>query len=214
VRFYLTQFVFLAAACTLFSVSAARAMNTSASFDLSYSYVSLNLQATKVGDTTPSLNRSFNSATGYQIDYNVALYDLKTVVSASFLQFLTSNSFGDRPISRVAIAASYHFLRMNGQRLILDNGVEGRVWGVSPALELSLGFTKLTINDQTRAGTAFSASMLDAIPRLLIELPLNSSLLIMFRAGLMTSLSSAGNAFYNVSYSGPIFNLGVKLTSF
>ena len=189
-------------------------MKTASSFDIDYAYTSLTLNA-----FNPTgfqiLQRNITSSTGFQIDYNVALYDAKTVLSLSFLEFVSSN-LGPVPMSRIGFGVAYHFWRMNGQRFLMDNGVEGKVWGISPALELSLGLSRLSIADPNNVKLAFSASSYDMIPRVLFEIPINPNFLIMLRAGYLKSLSfgqSGGGSSDTVNYSGPIFTVGFKLTT-
>jgi hypothetical protein len=195
----------------LFSPSA-QAMNTASSFDLSWAYTSLKLDG--LVDNASTVQRSLNSPTGLQIDYNIAMFDLKTVGTISFTQFATSN-IGSRPLTRLSFGGSYHFLRMNGQRMILDNQVEAKSWGISPAFELTIGLSYLSINDPDNSNFVFTTSKIDVSPRLLIEIPASPSFLIVVRVGILKSLSSGGGASrYDVNYGGLIANLGFKLTTF
>ena len=189
------------------------AMKTASSFDVNYAYTNFGIVANN-STGLKVLDRTLTSNTGFQIDYNVALFDAKTVVSLSFLQFLSSN-LGPIPLTRMGIGVAYHFLRMNGQRLMLDNGVEGKVWGVSPALELSLGLSKVSIKDPLNSNTEFTTSAYDAIPRVLFEVPITPNFLVMLRVGYLTSLSFGQNktAPFTIKYSGAIYTLGVKLTT-
>ena len=45
------------------------------------------------------------------------------------------------------------------------------MWGISPALELTLGLSVLSVKDPPRINLQFTASKIDMIPRLLIEIP-------------------------------------------
>lgn len=211
-------FALFAFCTTWFASPQAHALNTASSFDISYSIANLTLEsfvADSVGATPESTNtRSLSSQSGVQIDYNVALFDYKTVATISFAQYATSN-LGARPLTRIAMGGSYHFIRMNGQRFVLDNGVEGKSWGISPAFELTAGLSYLSVNDPGDATFAFTASLIDVLPRLLIEIPASPSFLIMFRVGYLKTLSMfGGNNRYSIAYSGFVANLGVKLTTF
>jgi hypothetical protein len=117
---------------------------------------------------------------------------------------------GEVPLTRLAIGGSYHFFRVNGQRLILDSEVESRVWGVSPALELTLGINKLSINDTQ--DFQFTSSLFDLTPKLLVEIPLSSKFLLMIRGGYFMTLYSSTSPF-KINLSGMVFNLGFKLTT-
>jgi hypothetical protein len=204
-----TLFVFCV--FSLFS-GTAHAINTASSFDLSYGLTNLKLQGSVSGEVTKT--RTLSSQTGLQIDYNVALFDYKSVATISFAQFATSN-LGNQPLTRIAFGGSYHFIRMNGQRIVLDNQVEGKSWGISPALELTVGLSYLSFTDPEDTNFFGTASILDVIPRLLIEIPASPSFLIMFRVGYMKSLSMFGGASkFAIDYAGVIVNLGVKLTTF
>ena len=156
--------------------------------------------------------RTLDSPTGIEIDYNVALFDYRTVATVSFTQFETSN-IGSTPLTRVAIGGSYHFFRINGQRVIFDSDVESKVWGISPALELSLGISKMTINDPQDSNFDFSASVFDIMPRFLVEVPASSNLLIMLRAGYYQSITTTRNQFYDIKAGGLVLSFGLKLTT-
>ena len=129
----------------------------------------------------------------------------------SFMQFLSS-TIGQVPVSRVSMGVSYHFIRVNGQRVLLDNGVEGKIWGISPAIELTLGLNKLSINDPGNPDYNFTASMTDLLPRVLLEIPMSTSFLLLIRGGYMFSLSGDGTLF-KISYSGLVINVGIRLTT-
>ena len=187
----------------------AHAIQTASSFDLNFAAAELNLTTSEVGKTAPPQTISLNSLTGLELDYNVALFNYRSAVSVSFTQFETSN-IGKVPISRLAIGYSYYLFRINGQRLILDNQVEGKTWGVAPALELSLGINRLSINKDVNLD--FTAGLIDAIPRLLIEVPLSSTFLLMLRGGTYMTLKGS-SAQYNISMSGAVFSIGFKLTT-
>jgi hypothetical protein len=204
VFFYLTLLCFLIP-------QPAHAIKTASSFDLSWAAALLTLNASQLSATTATAPapRRLTSYTGVQLDYNVAMFDYRTVATFSFTQWQTSN-LGTSPMSRIAFGASYHLFRINGQRLILDNQVEGKVWGVSPALELSIGLNRLSVNDGNSFN--FTAGIIDAIPRLLIEIPVSSTFLIMLRAGTYLTLQGS-NALYKISLSGTVLNVGFKLTT-
>jgi len=189
----------------------AHAIQTASSFDISYSYLGLSLDTIVNNEVTSS--RSLTSYTGAEIDYNVALFDYKTVATVSFAQYETSN-LGNRPLTRIALGASYHFIHVNGQRVILDNGVEGKSWGISPALELTLGLSYLSVKDPGQQDFEFTSSMFDLMPRFLLEIPASPSFLVMVRLGYLKSFGSSGASKYNVTYSGFVADLGFKLTTF
>ncbi len=193
----------------LFATIPAHAIKTASSFDVSYGMAQLTVDAY---DSSGNLaeSRGLNSSTGFQIDYNVAMFDYRTVATLSFLQFQTSN-IGNAPLSRLALGASYHFFRVNGQRVIMDTDVESKIWGVSPALEVTLGVNKLSINDS--ANFQFTSSLIDLTPRLLVEVPVTSNLLLMLRVGYFMTLMS-GSVPYEIKLSGLVVNAGIKLTTF
>jgi len=184
---------------------------TASSFDLSYGITSLSLTTGQTGSVLPTIVRTVSSQTGFEVDYNVALFDYKTVATMSFMQYATS-SLGQMPISRVSMGASYHFVRVNGQRVLLENGVEGKVWGISPAVEVTLGLNKLSINDPGNPGYNFTAALVDVLPRLLLEIPMSSSFLLLIRGGYMFSLTNSGSLF-NIKYGGSTINVGFRLTT-
>lgn len=190
----------------------AHALKTASSFDVSWGAANLTLNAYDLSTGTLSKTRTLTSYTGVQIDYNVALFDYRTVATISFSQFESSN-LGSTPFSRVAIGASYHFFRINGQRVIFDSDVESKVWGISPAFELSLGLNKLSIKDPEDANFDFTASQIDILPRVLIEVPVSSNFLLMLRGGYYGTLSSPKGQAFDIKTSGFIFNIGVKLTT-
>jgi len=196
----------------LFALSPpAHAIKTAASFDLSWATTSLTLDASDAGSSSVSKTRSLSSLSGLELAYDVALFDYRTVVSASFTQFMSSN-LGSTPFNRVALGISYHFIRVNGQRVVLDNEVEGKVWGISPALELSLGVNKLSIKDPSDPNFDFTSSLVDLLPRVLVEIPLSSNSLLLLRGGYYTTLSTNGQ-FYDVRAHGLVMSLGLKLTT-
>lgn len=197
---------------SIFTSFNAYAIKTASSFDASWAYVpGLSLDAYETATGNFVKHRTLASTSGVQIDYNIALFDYRTVASFSFTQLADSN-LGSAPFSRIALGVSYHLFRINGQRMLLDNQVESRIWGISPALELSLGINKLTINDPSDKNFVFAASLVDAVPRLLIEIPMSSTFLLMLRAGTYVTLKGA-NAAYNIKLSGLLLNIGFKLTT-
>lgn len=169
----------------------------------------LTIEAMEAGASSP-ISRGLNSSTGFQIDYNVAMFDYRTVATLSFMQFQSSN-LGDVPLSRLAIGASYHFFRVNGQRVIMDTDVESKIWGVSPAIEVTLGVNKLSINDSENF--QFTSSLIDLTPRILVEIPVSSNILLMLRGGYYLTLMS-GTEPYRITLSGMVLNAGIKLTTF
>lgn len=187
------------------------AIKTASSFDVSYGLTNLSLSTVQSGTAQVPLVRTISSQTGFEVNYNVAMFDYKTVATMSFMQFLKS-SLGDVPLSRVSLGVSYHFIRVNGQRVVLDNGVEGKVWGISPAIEVTLGLNKLSVNDAGNPDYNFTASMTDLLPRLLLEIPMSSSFLLLIRGGYLFSISGSGDLF-KISYSGFEMNVGFRLTT-
>ena len=186
----------------------ANAIQTLASFDFNYAITSLTVATGSVATATSNPPRTLTSDRGFEANYNVALFNYKTVVSISFAEFFRS-SLGNTPLTRIAFGGSYHFIHVNGQRILLDNQVEGKQWGISPAIELTAGITKLSIAD---SGTTFTASFIDVLPRALLEIPLNSSLLLLIRAGFLTSISGGGKV-YTIKYSGAVYEVGLRLTT-
>jgi len=197
----------------LFLASPAQAMMTAASFDVSYGLTSLSLTTQELGTSVsvPSLTRTISSLSGYEVDYSVAMFNYKTVASMSFMQFINS-SLGNVPVSRVALGAAYHFIRVNGQRVVMDDGVEGKMWGVSPAIELSLGFNKISINDPGNPSYNFTAAFIDVLPRLVFEIPLSPSFLLVFKGGYLFSVGSYSDLF-DIGYHGYTINAGFRLTT-
>jgi hypothetical protein len=70
--------------------------------------------------------------------------------------------------------------------------------------------TKLSINDS--AAFHPTVSILDALPRLLIEIPASPTFLMMFRVGSYVTVSGKNQQFI-FSVSGVILSIGVKLTT-
>jgi hypothetical protein len=194
---------------SLLAMPSAWAIKTASSFDASYSLASLTINAFDSSGVLAE-SRGLNSKTGFQIDYNVAMFDYRTVATLSFTQYQSSN-IGDVPLSRMALGASYHFFRVNGQRVIMDTDVESKIWGVSPALEVTFGINKLSVNDS--ASFQFTSSLIDMTPRFLVEIPVTSNVLLMLRAGYFLTLMS-GSVPYKISLSGLLVNAGIKLTTF
>jgi hypothetical protein len=194
--------------CILFFASDALAIKTASSFDLSYGMAGYTIKALD-GNGEIAETRTLSSKTGFQIDYNVALFDYRTVATISFSQFQTSN-VGDVPLTRLAIGGSYHFIRVNGQRLILDSEVESKVWGISPAVELTFGINKLSINDTE--DFQFTSSLFDMTPKLSVEIPISSKILLILKGGYFLTLFSSSSPF-KINLSGSLFNLGLKLTT-
>ncbi|MBU6154943.1 MAG: hypothetical protein KGP28_11620 [Bdellovibrionales bacterium] len=184
------------------------AIKTASSFDLSYGLANYTINAF---DSSGALaeTRTLSSKTGFQIDYNVALFDYRTIATLSFSQFQTSN-VGEIPLTRLAIGGSYHFIRVNGQRLILDSEVESKVWGISPAIEVMLGINKLSINDTE--DFQFTSSLFDLTPKLTVEIPVSSKVLLILKGGYFLTLFSSTSPF-RINLSGSVFNLGFKLTT-
>jgi hypothetical protein len=202
-----TLFVFLTGVAAFVIAQPAHAIQTAASFDVNYAATALNTQTGSAG--TANTPRTLTSMSGFEANYNVAIFDYKTVTSLSLMQFENSN-IGKVPLTRIALGASYHFIRINGQRILLDNEVEAKQWGISPAIELTIGISKLSINDN--GGTVFTASFIDVLPRFLLEIPLSSSFLLLLRAGYLTSVSGGGSI-YSIKYSGGVYDIGFRLTT-
>ena len=89
--------------------------------------------------------------------------------------------------------------------------MESKVWGVSPALEVTVGVNKLSINDSVNF--QFTSSLIDITPRILVEVPITSNLLLMLRGGYFLTLMS-GSVPYKINLSGMVLNAGIKLTTF
>jgi hypothetical protein len=190
--------------------SSAHALSTAASFDLSWGLANITINSFNASNSSLLKSRTLSTQTVFQIDYNVAMFDYKTVATLSFTQVAKSN-LGDLPLTRIGLGASYHFLRVNGQRVVLDNQVEGKIWGISPAIELTGGLTVLSVKDPADRNNDFTASMIDLAPKLLVEIPASSSFLITLRAGYLVKV--VGGGIFNVKYSGSVFTIGVKLTT-
>ncbi len=191
----------------------AKAMKTSSSFDVSYGLASLSLVTQELGTTiaVPSLTRTISSQSGLEVDYSVALFDYRTVATMSFMQYINS-SLGRIPISRFGLGVAYHFIRVNGQRVVMDDGVEGKIWGVSPAVELSLGFNKISINDAGNPSYNFTAAFIDLLPRLVVEIPISASFLLVMKGGYLFSVGSY-NDLFDIGYHGFTINAGFRLTT-
>lgn len=190
-------------------------MKTSSSFDASLAIANLSLSGTSKVNAAKIYERTLFSFTGFELSYNVALYDYSSTAFVSFYQLASSSMKTPIPFGRLAIGGSYHFIRMNGQRIVLDNQVEGRSWGVSPALELSVGLTRLTVEDPDRSNTQFTTAVIDMFPRLLFEIPLTPSFLLMVRAGYFFPIVyKNASAEYDIYYSGYSFMVGGKLATF
>lgn len=172
---------------------------------------SVSLSTMQINTNQSPLVRTISSQSGFEVDYNVAMFDYKTVATMSFMQY-ASSSLGQMPISRVGLGVSYHFVRVNGQRNVLDNGVEAKVWGISPAIELTVGLNKLSVNDESNLNYNFTASFIDLLPRLLLEIPLSSSFLLLVRGGYLMSLGGSSQLF-NIKYGGSTINVGFRLTT-
>ena len=63
----------------------AYAVKTASSFDVSYGMANLTINAFG-SDGTLAESRGLNSKTGFQVDYNVAMFDYRTVATLSFAQ--------------------------------------------------------------------------------------------------------------------------------
>ncbi len=187
----------------------AEAVKTASSFDLNYAVGSLGMKAYDGTTGVLSANRTLTSYSGIEADYNVAIFDYRTVITVSFTQFENSN-VGQIPFTRFAVGGSYHFFRINGQRVIMDSQVESKSWGVSPALELTIGMTKLSINDSVSFHP--TVSIMDALPRIVIEVPGSHSFLFLFKVGSYMTVSGK-NQQYNFQVSGLIMTFGFKLTT-
>ncbi len=198
---------------SLFFALPAHAIKTAASFDVSYGLTNLTLTTQELNSAVPvpALERTISSQTGLEIDYSVALFDYRTVASMSFMQFIDS-SLGRLPISRVGLGVAYHFIRVNGQRVVIDDGVEGKIWGISPAFEVSLGFNKLSISDEKNPSYNFTAAFLDVLPRLVLEIPLSSSFLLLIKGGYLFSMGSY-NELFDIGYRGYTIHAGFRLTT-
>lgn len=198
-----------------FSNNSHSAVQTSSSFDINYALAGLTISGQKTDDSARLYDRSMFSLSGFELNYNVALYDYSTVAFISFYQLMSSSMNTPMPLGRIALGAVYHPFRMNGQRIVLDNQVEGKSWGISTAIELSVGITRLSIEDPELAQTQFTTALIDLLPRLLFEIPITPRFLLILRGGYFVPfIYKNKEASFQVYYQGYTFSVGGKLASF
>lgn len=182
------------------------------SLDIGPAMASLALNVT--GQGVSEYSRTLSTFSGINVNYQVIFFNLNAIASVEFTQFQDSN-LGSLPLTRLGLGFAYYPLKLNGQRMIMDNGVEAKSWGVTPGIELGIGLNKLSIKDPAPpSGVAdFSASLADITPRLVVEIPISPSVVIVARGGYFVALPLSSEGTYKIGLTGMMASLNLRLST-
>lgn len=183
--------------CFSATLTPARASVVS-SVDASLGFTSLNL-------STAGYSKSLSSPSLIEMNYLLWMNNISGAIAISFSELLQSDG-KTVPMSQLGIGYRYYPLGFNGSRVVLDQGVIGRIWKSTPFLGLNLSMVNISVEE-------FNASLVAISPRFGVELPISSS--IFLQASLVfNTASSTGSSERSVSYSGFSALLGLTFMDF
>lgn len=169
--------------------------------DLGLGPISLDLSA-------GSNSKKLTSSAAFEFNYNLVQESLNFAYCFSFYEIFKSDE-GDLSFSRFAIGGKYYPTGLNGQRLILDNEVEAKLWKASPYVGLFFGISNTSVKE-------YNASAFDLTPRLGVEIPATAKLIMLAQFEFFSSLAQGGSSSgaKSFSYTGFGALIGIRVTSF
>lgn len=170
------------------------------------------------GSNTVSLTQTKQTITSssiFDFSYNIYYSAMRSAFFLNFTESLKSN-VGELTFTRIGMGARWYLFGFNGDRMVLDSSVEGRVIRPAPFLSLSLGSTTLsvpTLNLDSRQ--YFNAMSFDLDFRAGIEVPLNHNYYLVAQLGTLAGIPTYNQLTKeNLSYQGLNIYAGFKATSF
>ncbi len=172
--------------------------NVISSVDASLGFTSLNL-------STTGYSKSLSSPSLIEMNYLLWMNNISGAIVVSFSELLQGEG-KTVPMSQLGLGYRYYPLGFNGSRVILDQGVIGRIWKSTPFLGLNVSMVNISVEE-------FNASLIAISPRFGVEMPISSSLFL--QASLVfNTASSTGSSDRAVSYSGFSALLGLTFMDF
>ena len=160
--------------------------------------------------------RSLESYSTIKLDYNLIFSSLDMALVFSMSEMFESN-FGTIPYTRFGIGPRWYIRGINGNRVLLDNQVQGRLWKPSPFIGLQLGFGSLSLEDgaDVQLKSDFNAAVIDTTLEIGLETPVSANMVFIGHFSyLMSALSSSDETRPALSYSGIQLFVGLKMTQF
>ncbi len=155
----------------------------------------------EVGGGFTSLSLSSPSYTGtlsgigfLEFNYVLKHNSLSSAFVMHFSELLKSEEVL-LPLTRFAAGYRFYPMGFNGTRVILDNGVTGRVWKSTPYVGLDFGLVNISI-------ASFNASVVEVSPRFGVELPLADKLMLHASLVLNAGSSAPSESNRSLTYTG------------
>lgn len=111
------------------------------------------------------------------------------------------------PLAMFSAGFRYYPSGFNGYRLILDQGVQAKVWKATSFMGMNLGIANVSIDE-------LNASVIDISPRFGVELPISSSTMAQAQLVLQTASSSGTSEQTAIKYTGISAYLGIVIVDF
>lgn len=180
----------------------AASAHLTSNYDFNFGFTSFEVKA------ADSFKSTLESPTTIDFNYNLNMSAMKSAFSLSFSEMVTGPA-GNLPFVRLGLGYRYYVLGLNGQRIVLDNDTDGRIWAPTPFIGLTFGLATLSIAE---GQSYFNASMVDGTVRLGAEIPIGSSWVLLGQFHYINSLALVGSSTdIDVSYSGIGIFAGLRL---
>jgi hypothetical protein len=160
-----------------------------------------NLGAANIQTKSGDFSKNLTSVSAIELNYNLNHTAANTAYTLSFAELLRTDE-GSLTFTRLSLGSRWYPRGMSGGRLIIDNDVTARVWSASPFIGLGIGLSTMSIKE-------YNASFIDVGPKVGVEVPLSSSLLLLGQFTFTSSLSGNGAESKSVTYSGANVMVGV-----
>ncbi|HRO68160.1 MAG TPA: hypothetical protein PL182_11395 [Pseudobdellovibrionaceae bacterium] len=164
------------------------------SVDMNTGFTSLSLKA---GDYAQTLN----SVSSMEFNYNLKHAAYSTSYTMSFFQLFEADG-RKMPMTRFSLGGRWYVKGHNGERTILDQGVEGRLWRSTPFLGLSFGLANISVEP-------LNASVFEVSPRFGVEIPLSAQVFLQGQLSLLTGTSMGASEDRSLSYQGLSVLIGI-----
>lgn len=165
----------------------------------------------------PGLDTTISSVTSIEVNYALKHSTVSTAYTMSFFEILEAQG-QKMPFTRWAAGVRYYPAGFNGSRLVIDQGVEAKVWRATPFIGLNGGISNISVHGgSTSTNTTdgdVNVSVLDLSPRFGIEMPITSTSLMQAQLALNSSLQSSTNSNRTASYDGLTASIGIIFFAF
>lgn len=190
--------------------STARATLVS-SVDADLGFTSFRVQS--AGD----VDKTISSVSSIEVNYALKHSTFSTAYTMSFFELLEAQ--GQKlPFTRWAAGVRYYPAGFNGSRLIIDQGIEAKVWRATPFIGFNIGISNISIKTDSATTSnpdgAVNMSLLDLSPRFGIEMPITSDSLMQAQLALNSSMEGSSNQNRKASYSGLTASIGIIFFAF